>query len=288
MTRFMTWLLGAWALCAAAAQAQDLPAGVLGTYAAGPKACGAPDAVLHLTPRSVVTWEKVGDEAGNDRLIRIDTTRAQGDWLLATGTGDDLPRVLLRQSGEGDQAGIDEVVPSEKMRDDQLPGDTPPRHFVRCTTVPPAFAALHGEGLAFLHALETMEPACTGNDLKACGDAFMAYADVTKDGKLTAAELARVGRGATWVAQMAIGTRDAELAVGMASSALVSLAAAEILVHSYDYDGSGSITLDELLKDRLPLVLVPPARTAGAPPLPLDQIVPGLHLLEGMSHNLGL
>jgi hypothetical protein len=284
MIRFTTWLLGACALCVTAAHAQDLPAGLLGTYAAGPQACGAPDAVLHLTPRSVVSWDKDGD----DRLIRIDTTRAQGDWLLATGTGDELPRVLLRQSGEGDQAGVDEVIPPEKTRDDKLPGDAPLRHFARCSALPPAFAALHGEGLAFLHALEAMEPACTGNDLKACGEAFMAYADVTKDGKLTPAELARVGRGATWVAQMAIGTHDAELAIGMASSALVSLAAAEILVRSYDYDGSGAITLDELLKDRLPFPLVPPSRSAGAPPLPLDQIVPGLHLLEGMSHNLGL
>ncbi len=265
-----------------AARAQDLPSNLLGTYASGPGGCAAPQMVPHLTARSIVTLRA----HGADNLARINDTRLAGGWLVATEGGDALPRTLLRVSGEGDTAGIDEAVPSDKVRDDQLPGATPIVRLVRCAALPPLFAAVHGEDLTFLHAMEAMEPPCGGNDPKACGDAFMAYADVTGDHRLTAAELARVVRGAAWVVQMAAGTDNTELALGLGGSTFAGLAVAEVIVRSYDYDGSGSITFDELVKDRVAIDLTPAPRSVGSPPLPLDRILPGAKMLRELLHTL--
>jgi hypothetical protein len=282
MIRYSTAVLAGLAvlLCgltsSGAAQAQDLPSNLLGTYASGPGGCATPQIILHLTPRSIVTLRL----HGADQLARINDTRMAGGWLVATESGDEQSRVLLRVSGDGETAGIDQAVPSDKIRDDQLPGATPIVHLVRCAALPPLLTAVHGEGLAFLHAMEAMEPPCGGNDMKACGDAFMAYADVTGDHRLTAAELARVMRGAAWVAQMAGGTDNSELALGLAGSTIAGLAVAEVIIHSYDYDGSGSITMDELMKDRVAIDLTPAPRSVGSPPLSLDRIVPGAKMLR--------
>lgn len=266
----------------ASARAQDLPAPLLGTYASGPEGCAAPQMVVHLTPRSVVTWKAHGEA----KLIRVSESRMANDWLVTVGIGDDMPRTLVRPSGEADKAGIDIVFPFEKTQDDQLPGNAPVMHLVRCTALPPAFSTIHGEGIAFLHALEAMEPPCGGNNLKLCGEAFMAYADVNGDHRLTAAELSRVARGATWVAQMAGGTNDIDLVRGLGASMIAGLAIAEVIVHSYDYDGSGSITIDELLKDRMDIDLTPKSRGVGGPPVPLDRILPSGNLLRALMRGL--
>lgn len=262
----------------ASARAQDIPATLLGTYASGPEGCAAPQMVVHLTPRSVVTWKTQGEA----KLIRISESRMVSDWLVTVGTRDDMPRTLVRLSGEAEKAGIDIVFPFEKTRDDQLPGNAPVMHLVRCTALPSVFSAIHGEGIAFLHALETMEPPCSGNNIKLCGDAFMAYADVNGDHRLTAAELSRVARGATWAAQMAGGTNDFELVSGLGASMVAGLAVAEVIVHSYDYDGSGSVTIDELLKDRLAIELVPRSRSVDSPPIPLERLLPSGNLLRDL------
>lgn len=257
---------------------QDLPEALLGTYASGAEGCKDGAFVVQVTPRSVVTMRM----AGENRLMRVAATDVLGGWTVATGTGEDMPRVLLRTAGEGAGSGIEHLVPAAKLTDDQLPGPGTPVRLLPCAGLPPALAVLHGEGLALLHALETMEPACTAGPLQACLDAFMVYADLNRDGKLNVAELSRTVRGATWLAQMSAGTEAGPLAEGAGAALLGGLAAAEVLVRSFDFDGQGTITPQQLMRDRLPVELRPQPRGRAAAPLELERIVPQLGALKGL------
>lgn len=248
-------------LAALPAFAQDIPEGTRGTFAAPD--CTTATTAVHITPRSIVRMAMDGEQ----RLFRAAHLRSAGDWTLAIGEGDDPPRILLRGSGDA----VEVAVPDAKTRDDRLPGNVTPERLQRCTEAP-VLVSLHAEGLAFLHALEAMEPACETGDAMACLRGFFDYADVTKDGKLSPAEIARALRGATWAVQMADGADGGTLAAGYAGSALIGIAVAQILVQAYDYDLSGSLSMEELTRDRMPVALMPPTRSVSAAPLPLDAL----------------
>lgn len=257
---------------ALAAASQDLPNTLIGTYAAASEGCVGAASVMQVTPRSVV----IMSSSGENRLVRAVTTGSVGDWTVAVGMGDEMPRVLLRRAGEGAQAGIDRLLPNPKLRDDQLPGPQAADHFVRCDELPPALALLHGEGLTMLRGLEAAEPPCTTGLMQECAEAFMSYADLNKDGRLNVAEVARVIRGAVWFAQMSAGTTAGELEAGLAASLPGGVAASEFVIRSYDYDGQGSITLQQLMRDRLSTGLQPRPRSKSAPPLDIGPIGPGV------------
>ena len=263
---------------ALAAASQDFPDTLFGTYAATAQGCVDASAVMQVTPRSVV----IMSSSGENRLMRAATTRTLADWTVAVGTGDEMPRMLLRRAGEGAQAGIDRLLPGPKLRDDELPGSQAVEHLVRCDDLPPALAILHGEGLAMLQGLEGMEPPCTAGLLQECAEAFMGYADLNKDGRLNAAELARVVRGAAWFAQMSAGTTTGELEAGLAASLVGGVATGEFVVRSYDYDGQGSVTPQQLMHDRLPAGLRPRSRSRSAPPLEIGPVGPQLGPLMGI------
>lgn len=248
-------------LVALPAFAQDIPESLRGTFAA-PDCRNAASAV-QITPRSVVRLAMEGDQ----RLVRATRLYSVGDWILALGEGEDAPRVLLRGGGDS----LELAIPDPKTRDDRLPGNVTPVQLQRCTEAP-LLVSLHAEGLAFLHGLEAMEPVCEGGQAAACLGAFFRYADVTGDGRLSPAEITRALRGATWVIQMVEGTDAATLAAGYAGAALIGVAVAQVVVPAYDYDQSGSLSIDELTQDRMPVALMPPARTASVAPLPLDAL----------------
>ncbi len=248
-------------LAALPAFAQDIPESARGTFAAPD--CRTATTAVHITARSIVRMSMEGEQ----RLFRAAQLRSAGDWTLAVDGGDNAHRVLLRGSGEA----IEIAVPDPKTRDDRLPGNVTPERLQRCTEAP-VLVSLHAEGFAFLHALETMEPACESGEAMACLRGFFNYADITGDGKLSPAEIARALRGATWAVQMAEGADGGTLAAGYAGSALIGIAVAQILVQAYDYDLSGSLSLEELTRDRMPVALMPPTRAVSAAPLPLDAL----------------
>lgn len=268
---------------APAAASRDLPEALFGTYAGMPGGCGDASSVMQVTPRSVV----IMSDSGENRLLRAATTQPAGDWTMVVGTGDEMARVLLRRAGEGAQAGIERLLPGPKLRDDQLPGSEAADHLARCDDLPPAIAFLHGEGLAMLQGLEAMEPTCTAGLLQECADAFMGYADLNRDGRLNVAELARVGRGAAWFAQMSAGSTAEELAAGLAASLVGGVAASEFVIRSYDYDGQGSITPQQLMRDRQPASPLPRARSRSAPPLDIGPVSPQFGPLMAILRLLG-
>lgn len=249
---------------AARAQADTAwPEALRGTWALGE--CGAPAVLLQVNARGVARLP----ETGMQRYTRLYRFGTVGDWTIGFGPGEEAERLLLRAR----DGGIELAEPPEKLLDSELPGAaTPVAQFRRCTALGGAFAAAHGEGLAFAAAIDSIEAACAGeaNGSDACIAALMAHADVARDGKLTNAELARLVRGLVWFALASEGVSIESLAAGIGIGAAVGLAVAYVVIASYDYDGDGRIAPAELTQDRGPWSggSAPPAAALQARPMP--------------------
>ncbi|MDB5372512.1 MAG: hypothetical protein JWP04_1154 [Belnapia sp.] len=263
----------------AAAQSEPaVPEGLRGSWFQGD--CGRPTTLLHLTARAAA--QVPGD--GAVRLLRFTALRDQAGWSIGTGRGAEAPRLLLRAAGEA----LETVEPDAKTRDDRLPGEAPIGRWQRCPGLPPALAMQHGEGLAMLAALEHMEAGCGGADTAACLGALVDQADVSGDGMLSTAELARLTRGAAWLAAMQEGVTVEALGAASGAGALAGLLAGRGLVESLDYDGDGKLSVAELGQDRMGPARPGPLGTAAGRPLRSDRAGPALDALRGLISGLGL
>ncbi len=274
MTRRLAVALSLCLLAAAPAAAQPqqplvqpppgvtLPVAAQGLWANG--ACTDPGALLFLTGRY---WALLPKE-GPQEMWRVARTAESGGYTLAVADDADQTRLILRPDGQR----LETRTPGPKQPDDVIPGEAPATQWARCPSLPGSLSGLHGEGLSFLGALDGIEAACASAEAAACIGAVFAWADVTRDGVLTAAELARVVRGATYLAMLATGAELEKLAAALGGGALGGMFAAYALIASFDYDGSGSRSQAELLQDRSPMPglsgpAAPPAAAVPGPPI---------------------
>ena len=274
--------LAAPAAAQAPTQAPAIPAAAQGLWANG--ACADPAALLFVTGRY---WALLPKE-GTQELWRIERTQPAGGFTLAVADDPDQTRLLLRADGPR----LETRTPRPKQTDDQLPGDAPATSWARCPALPAHLAALHGEGLSFLGALETIEAACAGGETAPCIAALFAWADVTRDGVLAPAELARLVRAATHMAMLATGTEVGELAAAVGGAAIGGIAAAYALLASFDYDASGTLSQAELLQDRAPMPglsgpAAPPGPAVAGPPLGGAALAGQLGALRALIDQLG-
>ncbi len=271
MRRFV---LAALLLAAGPAAAQGIPEALRGTWAQG--GCATPGSLLHVTARSVVRLPADGPA----RLVRLRVLRPMGDWMLGTGAGAEAPRVLLRAADDA----LETIEPDAKLRDDRLPGDTPVLRWQRCAVPPPALAALHGEGLAVLGALERLEAACQEGAMAPCVAALVAVGDVSGDGLLGVAEVARLLRGTAWAMAAQDGSPPDALAAAVGLGGVAALAAARLLVDGLDFDDDGRLSAAELAQDR---AAWPAAGGAAAGrPVALEALGEGAGMLRALLERL--
>ena len=228
-------------LLAAPAAAQGVPESLRGGWAAG--SCIAPEALLHVTARGMVRLPV----SGPARLVRFRALRDHEGWTLGTGDSAEAPRVMLRANGDV----LEVAEPDAKLRDDRLPGPTPVTRWLRCQAGGVGLALLHGEGLAFLGTLERLEAVCQAGPMPICIGGLVAEADVSGDGLLGVAEVARLLRGAAWALAVQQGSEAEAIAAAGALGSITALAAARLVVDSLDYDGDGRLSPAELAQDRL-------------------------------------
>lgn len=268
-------LLALLLMAAAPAFAQGVPEALRGTWAAG--SCAAPEALLHVTARSVVRLPADGPA----RLVRFRGLREQAGWTIGAGAGAEAPRIMLR-AAEGD--GLDLAEPDAKLRDDRLPGGTPVSRWRRCQAGDAAAAVLHGEGLAFLGTLERLEAACQAGPMPACLGALMTEADVSGDGTLSVAEVARLLRGAAWALAAQQGSAPEGFAAAAGLGGMAALAAARLVVAGLDYDDDGRLSAAELAQDRL--AFPPGAGSAAGQPVAIEALAEGAGLLRSLIERL--
>ncbi|MBO1075573.1 hypothetical protein [Roseomonas marmotae] len=240
--------------------------------------CSAPTVALQLTARAATRLPVDGPA----RLIRFTESRQVDGWTMGVGRGAEAPRILLR----GNAGALETAEPDAKLRDDRLPGPTPIQSWHRCPAAPAGLAALHGEGVAFLSALEAMEAACgpSAPSPQACTEALMREGDVSGDKALSVAEIARLVRGASWVlAASEDATPETVLATG-GGGLLAGVAVGRLLMESLDYDGDGKLSAAELGQDRLGFGRA--TGSAAGRPVRLQGLQEGVILLRGVLEGL--
>ncbi|MEO3475599.1 hypothetical protein AAFN86_27345 [Roseomonas sp. CAU 1739] len=267
-------LLAALLFMAAPAAAQGVPEALRGNWAAG--SCAAPEALLHVTARGVVRLPA----SGPARLVRFRALRLQDGWTLGTGAGAEAPRMMLRPNADA----LDLAEPDAKLRDDRLPGATPVTRWLRCQAGSTGLALLHGEGLAFLGTLEKLEAVCQAGPMPICIAGLIAEADVSGDGLLSVAEVARLLRGATWALAAQQGSEPEAIAAAGGLGSIAALAAARLVVASLDYDGDGRLSAAELAQDRL--VFPPGTGSADGQPAMIEALAEGAGLLRNLIERL--
>ena len=119
--------------------------------------------------------------------------------------------------------------------------------YARCDSIPFPLSLLHGEPAAFLFSLEPAIRSCRSGDPSCIARAFSAL-DIHEDGALSTSEWARLIRVALYFS-LAYGeqTQTDQLAATYGVSVLAAPLAASAIVSSYDYDGDGKTSLEELL-----------------------------------------
>ena len=270
----LAWVLGVLWFCAPAA-AQGVPEALRGTWAMG--TCAAPEALLHVTARGTVRLPAEGPA----RLLRFHGLGAIAGWTLGTGGGAEAPRMLLRAEGEM----LATLEPDPKTRDDRLPGDGVALRWHRCAAPPPALAVLHGEGLAFLGTLERLEAACQGGTTAPCLAMLVAEGDVSGDGMLGVAELARLLRGAAWALAVQDGAMPEAIGAASGFGAVAGTAAARLIVEALDFNGDGRLSLAEIGQDRA--AFAAGTGDAAGRPVVLETLAEGAGLLRALIERLG-
>lgn len=253
---------------APAAAGASIPEALRGPWFSG-ASCEASDGMLFLTARGVVRVPAQGAPVLR-RFVAISI--APGGWTLGTAGGAQAPRLALRSPGPDR---LDTIEPAAKTRDDRLPGDGALQaQWRRCPALPAGLTARHAEAIDALVVLEQVEAACgPGALIAGCLASLVARLDVTGDGALSVAELARFGRGAAELAALHAGSATP------AGAGDAALAAARRLVDGLDYDGDGKLSQSELVQDRAGLGATP----APGGPLTTLPAVPGLDALRGIS-----
>ena len=258
---------------AGAQELRAVPEALRGAWVSG--RCEAPDAALAVAARSVARLPAQGPS----RLDRFVEAREESGWLLGTSRGPEAPRLMLR----GRDRALDTIEPDSKTRDDRLPGEAPVTAWHRCEPAPARWMLQHGEGIAFLGALEALEAACgTGATAQGCVRAAMAEGDVSGDGLLGPAEIARLLRGLSWLLAVQEGAGEGANVLAVGVGAVGGLAAARMAVDSLDYDGDGRLSEAELLRDRLG---ARPSGEASGRPLRLEGFGEGLAFLRGLAEG---
>lgn len=240
-----------------AAAGPETPDWAWGTWAT--PSCEAPEVVSFGTDRIVIARNREGQVWAFSKESFVQA----GDWVrVRYGSGLQRQVQLARPEGE-DRLQIADFLGSTPPSDaDLAAGTVAPSspawrltEWRRCAAMPGEAALVHAEPASVLASLREVQDACAGGDT-ACGAAVLRAVDVSGDGLLGIAEVARVLRVAGYLAGVAPGlergqpTTEKELAAWLAGGLIAGPALGELLVKSLDYDADGRISPAELAQDR--------------------------------------
>ena len=202
--------------------------------------------------------------------------RAIGIWSVAECDGDGLTVIVNRggalvvEGGAGETGNVRVAVASAEwiggsiVLTTKLDGEDillpPLDDLKRCVSPPASLAVAFAETLAVFQRLDKIGTHCRdGVDLRCLVDAAEII-DVTDDGLFSKAEISRAIRAAGFFIGYRIATEETTdpfvpleklYLAQLGATALGPLVATNI-IDSYDFDGDGFLSLDELMQDRVP------------------------------------
>lgn len=234
-----------------------IPEQFQGIYAT--PSCDDPEYIYGTLGAAEVFIDRVD---GGASLSIVTDVLSEGDWTVVV-PDDPSSYWLLRLDPNGRlEVGYplwpsDEELAANPDLGDPDPYDIDPSRIkvdsetpVPCDAFPPDVSAAHGEGYAFLSALDMIAWDCGARG--DCLTRLFGHFDVSQDGQLNRAEIARAMRGLAYVSvygsEYYYETQDFVGAFGLAT--LIGPGVSELLLRNFDYDGDEAVSLDEILLDR--------------------------------------
>lgn len=247
MWRRLTWFVAALApvLLTLPLAAAPLPPGLAGIWSDA--ACGSDGRVRVVNPLGILEFRTLAGERQVQLSLFQDVAPAPD--------GRSVMAVL-------------ESPTEDRLSEQQLPfADGGFDGAVRCPSMPASLLLPFGEAVALFTAAGELQPSCAEGTDAACFRRAFALADLTGDGRLTLAELARVLRGASFfmgylAERQAIQPAD-RLAAPVALAGWLGPPLLRPLLDGSDYDADGALSPADLAQDRA----AGPLPLAGAAPL---------------------
>lgn len=204
-----------------------------------------------------------------DDSVEIITTETlpieNSEWYLnREDEADSLPLLLKRDGAsimqawpilpEGKEAPNPSVLHASLLSGSLTPETSPDAFDIytgeQCDSLPMPETILYGETLSFLEAADRAAAVCKTLP-SVCAQELFSVADITGNLSLSVAEMARAVRSSLTISA-AMDSNDSDDAATVAVSVGLAPLAAAAFLHSFDYDGSGDLSFEELLGERLP------------------------------------
>lgn len=234
------------ALVPALGFSEEVPDAMTGIWATPD--CGSPTDTLVIY-QSFYLWLGKDETA----LTGLTLPQSQPDGWIRLEESDGYPNFFqtlpdgrLRESFLPDDAELT-AVPSDQWQTTD---------YESCSNaLPRSQVLLHGEPVALLQVASRAQTLCQTNR-EACANQLFAGMDVSGDGNLSTAEIARLVRVAAYVAAVSEDTpaQNDELAGVLAATLPLGPLMASAIINSFDYDDNGVVSLAELSQDRGTLI----------------------------------
>jgi len=234
------------ALMPALALADKVPAPMQGIWAT-PNCNSATDTLVFFN--GFYLWIGDSDNSGGETILTgLELSGEQPEEFARLEESDGYPNFF-------------QILPDGRLREAFLPDgadweavpdqDWASTDYERCEQLASDKAMLHGEALALLDMANTVQTVCQ-TDQALCATSVFAGLDVSGDGNLSIAELARLFRVAGYLAAVSedTGATNDDLAGVLAASLPIAPLVAAALVNSFDYDDNGTLSLAEISQDR--------------------------------------
>ena len=206
----------------AEANADPVPKRAVGIWGFG-NDCGVNNPIMMVSPRAAIIVD--------DQSIALAKAQYVSQSLLLSFTGAD-DRLLLPIAG-----------------------------LTECPALPVRISLALAEAISVFERSDDIYDACVSDDGAGAGcvPLVIELIDISNDGKLSQAEVARIMRVAAIAIGYLLSVEDqdeafvpAETLIAAHLSALaVGPIAAATIIHSYDYDGDGYLSLGEVMQDRV-------------------------------------
>ncbi len=209
-----------------------------------------------------------------------------GEWVVRFVSPSEV-HIFWPIFGEGETKGVvplgfDFAAYPEKWEE--------PKPAYRCEDLPQDIYAIYGDLISAFQFISKIKPVCE-EDRSSCVDLVFSFIDVTQDRELSVAEINRVLRiiysiGFAISSNDKSDLRDKEYLAGYTAIASIGSLFGPLLLLNLDYDGSGKISMDEIVFDRTPLLTGPGLGPSIADVGLSDEIDKGLELVAKIFRNL--
>ncbi len=259
--------------------AQEIPDALIGVWAT--PTCAAPADTLVIY-KNFYLW--LGEE--ETALTGLTASAAQPDGWTRLQESDGYPNFF-------------QIQPDGRLREAFLPEsadkaaapsqDWQTADYESCANaLPPGKVLLHGEPVALLRVISNAQGLCE-TDRQACANQLFAGIDVSGDGNLSVAEIARLFRVAGYVAAVGQDTaaNNDDLAGLLAAGLPLGPLLASAIVNSFDYNNDSVVSLAELSQDRGTLIEPFEPKTSSALNSRLNQMREALKPLGQLLDHFG-